>query len=193
MPDDDLALLDRWRGGDTAAGNELFQRHFDALYRFFQHKTDGDIDDLVQETFLGCVNGVEAFGRRSTFRTYLFGIARNILFAYWRRRASRGQAIDFDEVSVASLSTSVGTRLARAEARAALLEAMQSLPLEQQTLLELFYWQEFDRRSLAEILDVEEATIGTRLFRARKELQAALATRKDSDADFERWLTSQRS
>src|SRR5580765_6241369 len=39
MVDDDLALLDRWSSGDRAAGNALFSRHFEAVYRFFEHKT----------------------------------------------------------------------------------------------------------------------------------------------------------
>jgi len=56
MADDDLVMLDRWRAGDSAAGNALFHRHFEAVYRFFERKTDGDIDDLVQETFLACLH-----------------------------------------------------------------------------------------------------------------------------------------
>src|SRR6476619_1575545 len=88
MVEDDLILLDRWCAGDRVAGNLLFRRHFEALCRFFEHKTDGDIDDLVQETFLACLRGRETFRRQSSFRTYLFAIARHTLFGYWRRRAT---------------------------------------------------------------------------------------------------------
>ena len=35
---DDLTLLDRWRMGDSEAGQELFQRHFDSIYGFFETK-----------------------------------------------------------------------------------------------------------------------------------------------------------
>jgi len=174
MAEDDLAMLDRWRAGDVAAGNALFHRHFESVYRFFERKTDGDIDDLVQETFLACVRGVGAFRRQSSFRTYLFAIARHTLFGYWRRRATVGVALDFEEISVASLSTTAGTRLAQHQERAALLEALRALPLEQQLLLEMFYWQELDRDQLAEVYEVAQATIGTRLFRARKALQERL-------------------
>ncbi|HMG52097.1 MAG TPA: sigma-70 family RNA polymerase sigma factor, partial [Kofleriaceae bacterium] len=88
MEADDLTLLDLWCAGDRAAGSELFRRHFEAVYRFFEHKTDGDLDDLVQETFLACTRSRDAFQRKSSFRTYLFSIARHMLFAYWRRRTS---------------------------------------------------------------------------------------------------------
>ena len=106
MADDDLALLDQWCAGDGAAGNLLFKRHFEAVYRFFEHKTGGDIDDLVQETFLACMKSRDSFRRQSSFRTYLFAIARHVLFGYWRKRRTAGPTLDFDEISVASLSTS---------------------------------------------------------------------------------------
>jgi RNA polymerase sigma-70 factor (ECF subfamily) len=195
--DDDLVLLDRWCAGDKTAGNELFRRHFEPVYRFFEHKTNGDIDDLVQETFLACLRGRETFRRQSSFRTYLFAIARNVLLAYWRRRASNRQTLDFDEISVASLSTSAGTRLARRQDRAALLAALRELPLDQQLLLEMYYWQELDRGQLAEVFDVEEATIGSRLFRARKQLQDTLGAETAPTVrpaeQFDDWARRQRA
>jgi RNA polymerase sigma factor (sigma-70 family) len=197
MAEDDLELLDRWRAGDGAAGNVLFQRHFQALYRFFEHKTDGDLDDLVQETFVACLSSVETFRRQSTFRTYLFAIARNILFGYWRRRTTTKANLDFDEVSVASLSTSAGTRLAKQHDRAALLAALRALPLDHQIMLEMFYWEELARDQIAEVFNVAEATIGTRLFRARKALQdsldASLVGEHRRPEDFDAWASSLRA
>jgi RNA polymerase sigma-70 factor (ECF subfamily) len=51
---------------------------------------------------------------------------------------------------------------------------LQTLPLDQQLLLELYYWEDLDRDQLAEVFDVEAATIGSRLFRARRALQDGL-------------------
>ncbi|MEO9185132.1 MAG: sigma-70 family RNA polymerase sigma factor, partial [Kofleriaceae bacterium] len=165
MPEPDLALLDRWCAGEATAGNELFNRHFTTLYRFFENKIIGEVDDLVQETLLECVRSRDAFKRQSTFRTYLFAIARHVLFQHWRRRSATRPTIDFDEISVESLSTSVGSRLAKQSDRARLLSVLRTLPLEQQLLLEMFYWQDCDRDELAQIFEVEPATIGSRLHR----------------------------
>jgi RNA polymerase sigma-70 factor (ECF subfamily) len=174
MGDADLSLLERWRAGDAAAGTELFKRHFGSLYRFFERKTDGEIDDLVQETFLECLKSQETFQRLSSFRTYLFAIARHVLFGHWRRRISAPLSLDFQEISIASLSTSVGSRIAQREDRAGLLAALRTLPLDQQLLLETFYWHDLDRKQLAQIFDVEVPTIGSRLSRARQALRQAL-------------------
>src|SRR5690349_12448472 len=143
--DPDLALLDRWRAGDTDAGNQLFKRHFPSVYKFFEHKTDGEVDDLVQETFLACVNNREPFRKQSSFRTYLFAIARNVLLGHWRKARGTRPTLDVDEISIASLSTSVGTRLPKREDRGRLLAALRALPVEPQTLLEMFSWEDLDR------------------------------------------------
>jgi RNA polymerase sigma factor (sigma-70 family) len=180
--DDDLTLLDRWCAGDTTAGNALFKRHFETVYRFFDLKVDGELDDLVQETFLACLKSRDAFRRQSSFRTYLLAIARHTLFGYWRRRAGNRATVDFDELSIESLSTSAGSRLARNQDHAALFAALRALPLDQQLLLEMFYWEELDRDQLAEVFDVETPTIGSRLFRARQALQQALASTTGKDA-----------
>ncbi len=197
--DDDLGLLDRWCAGDETAGNALFKRHFDAVYRFFAHKVDGDADELVQETFLACLKGRDRFRRQSTFRTYLFAIARHTLYGHLRRVTVQRGNLDFDEVSVASLSTSAGSRLARGQERARLLAALRELPVEQQLLLELHYWEELEREQLAEVFDIAEATTRSRLFRARAALRERLEVGQPSgstsadDLALDRWARGLRA
>jgi RNA polymerase sigma factor (sigma-70 family) len=200
MADEDLTLLDEWIAGDSAAGNELFKRNFSLVYRFFETKTEGEIDDLVQETFLACLRSRTTFRRQSSFRTYLLAIARHTLFHYWRKRRTSHATIEFDEISVASLSTSVGTKLATERERAALVTALRQMPLDQQILLELYYWEDLDRDALAAVYDVEPTTIGTRLFRARQVLRdhiarppAGAARSSETDEMVDAWIRSQRA
>ena len=46
---------------ERARINELFERHFEPVYRFFFHKVEGDAVDLVQRTFLACVEARDRF------------------------------------------------------------------------------------------------------------------------------------
>jgi RNA polymerase sigma-70 factor (ECF subfamily) len=193
MVDRDLDLLDQWCAGDTVAGNTLFKQHFPSLYRFFENKTDGEVDDLVQETFLQCLKGRDTFKRQSSFRTYLFAIARHVLFYHWRKRSISRPTLDFDDVSIASLSTSAGSRLAKNEDRVRLLSVLRTLPVDQQLLLEMYYWEDLDRGQLAEVFDVETATIGSRLSRARQALQRGLNTSgspSDDEGTLDVWARS---
>jgi RNA polymerase sigma-70 factor (ECF subfamily) len=173
MDDPDLALLARWRGGDRAAGQALFERHFESLYRFFRNKCEGECDELVQSTLLACLDAQQQFRGDASFRTFLFAIARNKLYRYFRDR-KRDEGMDPSITSVAAMITSPGSVLARDEAHRALLAALRELPVEQQTLLELHYWEEVDTVELAAVFDVPAATIRTWLFRARSKLRELL-------------------
>jgi RNA polymerase sigma factor (sigma-70 family) len=167
----DEELLDRWRSGHVPAGQMLFARHFDSLYGFFAGKCGAEADDLVQRTFLACLRARDQFRKESSFRTYLFTIARHELYRHLREQRRDGDRIDFATTSVADLVTTPGTRIARSEEHRRLLEALRSLPLEQQTLLELHYWEEMEAADLAEVFDTPPVTIRTRLHRARRALR----------------------
>lgn len=173
---DDLDLLDRWRASDKAAGEALFQRHFASVYRFFETKCEDEAEELTQATFLACVRAKDQFRKGSTFRTYLFTIARHELHHRIRTKQRKDAKLDFEVSSIADLVSSAGTKLARDQEHRALVDALRTLPVDQQTLLELHYWEDQDIAALAEVFEAPTATIRTRLFRARAALRERLAT-----------------
>jgi RNA polymerase sigma factor (sigma-70 family) len=189
----DAELLATWRGGDAAAGATLFERHFDALYRFFRNKVGDGIDDLIQETFLACIEG-PAFRGESSFRTYLFAIARNALHAHVRKLGRARAEVDVGDVSVADLGTSPSGVVARRREERLLLEALRGLPMDMQIALELFYWEDLAGPDLATVLAVPEGTVRSRLRRAREALEHKLAELADdpevlssTTTDLEDW------
>ena len=171
--DQDRELLERWRAGDQAAGRDLFARFFDPLFRFFANKCN-EPDELVQATFFALVKARDQFAGRSSFRTYLFTIARNELYR-WLRTFKRERGFDPELSSIAEVATTAGSRLARNEEHRRLCAALRTLPVESQTLLELHYWEGLDATALAEVFDAQVATIRQRLSRARLALKDALA------------------
>ncbi|MFT3771482.1 MAG: sigma-70 family RNA polymerase sigma factor [Minicystis sp.] len=171
--DADLILLDRWRDGDRSAGQDLFKRHFPDVHRFFDNKCRGDADDLVQRTFYQCVRARDRFRGQSSFRTYLFSIARHELYQHLRD-VRRDVQLDFHVTSIAEIVTTAGSRLARAQQTERLRHALSSLPVEDQVLLEMHYWHELDSTALGEVFEMPAATVRTKLARARKALRARL-------------------
>jgi RNA polymerase sigma-70 factor (ECF subfamily) len=172
--DPDLLLLEQWRGGDEQAGHQLFARHFAAIYRFFEHKSGSEADELTQRTFLACVAAKDQFRSQSSFRTYLFTIARNELYAHLRRQ-THNQALDFELTSIAEIATSPSSRLDRARRIDRLRCALAELPAEQQLLLELHYWHDLEAAELAEVFGASAGTIRVRLLRARRALRERIA------------------
>lgn len=170
----DTDLLDRWRDGHADSGEALFKRHFDSIYGFFETKCPREADELTQSTFLACVTAKDRFRKESTFRTYLFTIARHQLHHQLRRWQRHDAKLDFELSSIAELLTTPGTRLARDQEHQQVIAVLQELPVDQQTLLELHYKQEVDIAGLAEIFEVNVQVIRTRLHRARKALKERL-------------------
>lgn len=184
---EDAALLERWRAGDKGAGNHLFERHFESVYRFFVHKAPRDAVDLTQRTFLACVEARDRFRGASSFRTFLFAIARHELMAHWRK-ASR--AADPATTSVRDLAPSPSAILIERREHRVLLEALRSIPLDLQIALELHYWEQLSMSEIAEVLDVPEGTAKSRLRRAREALEGRIAELEQDPAKLRTTLAS---
>jgi RNA polymerase sigma-70 factor (ECF subfamily) len=189
----DFELLERWGRGESEAGGQLFERYFDALFRFFQNKVDQGVEDLVQQTLLGCVEGRARFRGDATFRTYLFQTARFQLYAYYRSR-NRSVQLDFEAVSVVDLGTSPSSALTRKEDQRRLLDALRRIPLEYQVVLELRMWEDLSGAEMAQILDLPEPTLRSRLRIATERLRAQLldfgeqaAPLGDPAGELQRW------
>jgi RNA polymerase sigma factor (sigma-70 family) len=194
--DDDGVLVERWRGGDAAAVRTLFERYFERIYRFFETKCTAKADELTQSTFLACMRAKNQYRSESSFRSYLYTIARHELHRELRRYQRHDQRLDFEISPIAELISTPATRLARFREQQRLVEALQSLPVAQQTLLELHYWDDLEIGELAEIFEAPAATIRTRLHRARKALRERIEQSAPREAlqtleTMDRWVRAQ--
>lgn len=175
--DRDFELLHAWRDGDKAAGNALFQRHFESIRRFFRNKCNGeDAEDLIQRTFLACVEALERFRGDASFRTYLFTIARRELCHYIRRKVTTGarEEPDLTVSAIADFGISPSVAALKLQEQAILVEAMRRIPIDFQITLELFYWEQLQGPELAQVLGISPTTVRTRLHRAREALREML-------------------
>ncbi|MEM6991857.1 MAG: sigma-70 family RNA polymerase sigma factor [Myxococcota bacterium] len=195
----DEQLLQAWAAGRTEAGDELVRRHFDAVYGFFRSKFTHDVDDLIQRSFVGALEGAARFRGEAGFRAYLFGVARNILLEHGRELA-RGRKIDPYASSAADLDTGASELVARFEEQRLLLSALRAIPLDDQIALELRYWEQLTAEEIGAVLGLSGASTRSRLKRARARLQTKLAelardreSLRSTTDDFERWAHSLRA
>ena len=164
----DRELLDAWAGGENDAGAALFDRHFGALSRFFRNKAGDVADDLIQHSLLACLEARDRFEGKSSFRTFLFAIARNVLYDHYRARHRTPQSPDFSVSSLAELAPSASSIIAAAGRQRSLLEALRSIPLQFQVVLELSFWERMTAAEIGEIVGAPEGTVRTRLRRAKE-------------------------
>jgi RNA polymerase sigma factor (sigma-70 family) len=172
---EDLELLQAWRDGDARCGEQLVARHFDAVCRFFRNKVGDEAPDLIQQTFLGCCEGRDRIRGESTFRTYLFGVARNVLLAHFRHKRRAAERFDPLVQTVADLGASLGSVVARKREEQLLLQALRSLPLDLQIAFELHHLEGMSARELGEMHGLTEPGMYGRLKKARLLLDAEIA------------------
>ncbi|MCA9707942.1 MAG: sigma-70 family RNA polymerase sigma factor [Myxococcales bacterium] len=191
----DHELLLHWQGGDARAGEELARRYFVILRAYFLSKCPAEYEDLVSNTFLRLLAKRDGYRGESSFRVYLFGMARMILLEHFRalRRDGRFEPMESSVVDMQGgrMSSILGER-----ARHRLLfDALRHLELREQELLELYYWQHLTAGEIAQLHEVVEPTVRSRIRAALKRLTktyAELAGRthaRDLDEDvLEQWL-----
>ncbi|WAS90995.1 RNA polymerase sigma factor [Nannocystis punicea] len=193
----DEALLEAWNGGDAAAGERLFDRHFERLVRFFRTKVHGEVEELVQQTFLGCLESRGRFRGEGQFQAFLFAIARNVLFNFYRERQRGGAAVAISEVSLHDLDPRPSAVIAERREHQILLECLRRIPLDAQLVLELHYWEDMTSAAIADVLQVPHGTAQTRIRRARQLLAAEVERQAGSlgqaTLDFETWARSLRA
>jgi RNA polymerase sigma-70 factor, ECF subfamily len=190
----DVELLQQWRNGDMAAGEILFERYYDPIARFFRSKVATDIADLVQETFVACVEGRDRLQEDGSFRAYIFSAARNVLCAHLRDKYRDDALVDFDATSLQDLAPGPISQIVNRHEQRLLLEALRRIPVNCQILLELRYWEQLRTSDIADALGIPHATVRSRLAKARKLLDQAMSTMADSAAllestlaNFEEW------
>lgn len=192
----DSELLDRWAAGDTAAAEELLDRYFEGICRFFRNKVGGDVDDLIQQTFSICVQTRDRLRNKSSFRAYLYTVARNEVYAHYRRLRRTRQGFDPSVSSVQDLDPSPSQVLAKDQQQRLLLTALRRIPLELQIALELRYWEQLSGPELAEVLEIPEGTVRSRLRRGTQMLreQLGVITSQEEDllesvTNFDQWAS----
>jgi len=184
----DQALLSAWQAGDQHAGATLFERHYDGIQRFFASKVPHVADDLVQRTFLACLEARGRFRGDSSLRTYLFGIAHNTLRHFLRGRERSEAPLHSGVASAAELGPGPVTVLGQRREQRLLLRALRHIPLDYQVVLELHYWEQQTTAQIAEITGMPAGTIKTRLRRGRQLLQEQITALAESDDERESTL-----
>jgi RNA polymerase sigma-70 factor (ECF subfamily) len=176
--DDTERLLLRWRSGSRDAGNLLLTRYVPELNGFFGRRASGSADELVQRTLLACAQNVGRFEGRSTFRTYLFGIARNQYLMHRRARAYS----ELDPGAIATRPEDGPSQLAAVRQEHVLLVmALRRVEPEYSIVLRRFYWEDRSVEEIAAELGIASGTVKSRLSRGRASLKEKLANIKARD------------
>jgi RNA polymerase sigma factor (sigma-70 family) len=178
---EDQALWNQWKqAGSGRAGGILCDRYFTAVLAFFSHKvrSDRDAEDLTQQTF---VELVRSKATPELVRAYIFGVARYVLIHHIGKKKRAPVDPSIDAMAEADPGPGLTTCVAASKDRSRLVTALRRLPIDDQILLALYYWEEMSGSELGEVLGVPEPTVRGRIAAAKRRLKDVLLAVTGSD------------
>lgn len=169
---DDGELITRLAGGDDGALRELFSRHAPILAaRLRAVLPPSDVEDVLQETFLGAWKGASSYRPEAEVGGWLWGIARRQAAQLLRRRGPvTGLASELDADRLAGRDDPAEIVVARAH----LAAAVSTLSPAEHEVWRLRYVEDRPLAEVAELTGVPEGTVKSRAHRARRLLRSAL-------------------
>ena len=169
----DATLAERCLARDEDAVRELTRRYNQRLYRIARGilRSDLEAEDVVQDTYIRALAGLEGFRGQSALGTWLVRIAINE--ALGRLRRKKPEALD---APPAAPVVDPETLMATAESRVMLERAIDDLPDAFRSVFVARIVEGLSIEETAELFDLRPETVKTRVHRARARLRANLET-----------------
>jgi RNA polymerase sigma-70 factor (ECF subfamily) len=197
---DDRELVRRVQGGEQQAFRILFERYHRRAYAvaYGVVKNKQDALDVVQDAFVKVHRYIDSFQGGSSFYTWLYRIVMNLSIDHIRRRRNAkgmeyDDAVGRDDDDVAGdgallpriLDGNPSKTVIRRELLERIQRALEELPEHHRAVILLREVEGLSYEEMAEVLAVPKGTIMSRLFHARKKMQALLSDYMDGELDIE--------
>ena len=166
----DARLLACCLKNDRQAQRQLYEMTHQAVYRLMGRMVGlQEASDLTQQVYLKLFSKLHQFAGNSKFETWLYRLASNEALQYLRKHSRKKTTTLIDDPVNQQQSVTE-----RDEQRELLGVALDRIEPELRSIFLLREVEEMSYREIAKIIDVPEGTVGSRLNRARRDLQAHL-------------------
>lgn len=195
----DKVLVSLAQRGDANAFRELFDRYHRRAFAVALGvvKNKQDALDIVQDAFIKVHKHIQNFQGTASFYTWLYRIVMNLSIDHVRK-AKKGRELDYDDkvgrddenvagdgaIVPSLLGTSPTRTVLRRELADAIQEALADLSEDHRAVILLREVEGLSYEEMARVLEVPKGTIMSRLFHARRNMQAALADYVQGDLDI---------
>lgn len=178
----DAALLRRAQAGDFDAFAELTEPHRQSACEFLSGLVgEHTAEDVFMKATLKAWRAIKTFNQKSSYRTWLFSIARYTALDELRKKKSRKEVSADEEESGFEIgrledvtTSSPGKNIEDEERNKLVTAAIQNLPETHRSVVLLYYYQNFQYSEIAKTLDISIGTVMSRLHNAKRKLAKIL-------------------
>jgi RNA polymerase sigma-70 factor (ECF subfamily) len=185
----DVALMEKIARGDEKAFRQLIERHQHAVIGTVARMLNDphEAEDIAQQVFVRVWNAAAKWKPEAKFTTYLFTIARNLVFNESRRRSRKKEiSLDQQEENNPALTQADGGMqpdqgIEKRELHQSIDRAIAALPEQQRMAVVLRTFEGLDYEDIARALDTSVSSVKSLLFRARASLRESLSDHLERD------------
>lgn len=171
-------LLRRIAARDQAAFRTLYDLFARRVYAFLVHRfshRESLAEEVVSDTLLHVWKSPASFRGESAFATWLIGVARFKMLERLRRDEPENEDIDAIDEGLLVEPTRPDDVAALRQRSDGVRACLDHLPAEQRECMHLAYYEGWTLDEIGEQMRIQRETVGTRIFYARKKIQACLA------------------
>ena len=170
----DRDYIERIKQGDLQAYTYLVDKYKNMAFSIALKlcRNTEDAEDAVQESFIKAHNKIETFNHNSKFSTWLYSIVYRTTVYNLRKNTISTQ--EMSESSLQYMEDAENTKIADADQKRFITEAIDKLPEIESIIITLFYLNENTIDEIVSITGLSKSNLKVRLFRARKKLKIEL-------------------
>ncbi|UCZ55017.1 RNA polymerase sigma factor [Bacillus shivajii] len=161
--------------GDQQAIQQLHERYVDRIFHYIYIQTNSyhDTEELLQDVFFKAARQLSRFEGKSSFKTWIFKIARNVVIDYYRKQNKERLSISMDQDVIENMGgkdESAENTVLRHIQVDEVLKTIDKLPVHYQTVLHLRFIEDFSIKETAEIMGKTTLSVKSMQRRARQAL-----------------------
>lgn len=175
----DHKFLEKLKQKDVLACKQLYLQYADAMYnvclRILQHQAEAE--DALQEAFIKVFNNIQQYRNESSIGSWIKQIVTNTCLNVLKKRK-----ITFDELkddvseseSVSENESENGNDYSVDDIK----KVIEELPQGYRVVFNLYMFEDYSHRQIADMLEISESTAKTQLFKAKRKLKELLLAKK---------------
>ncbi len=171
---DDSFYIAKVLEGDVASFSYLVDRYQDMVYGLALKmlRNEEDAEEMAQDSFVKAYRSLTSYRQQSKFSTWLYRITYNGCISLMRKRKLEVRSMDEQQLSdrdEARLNEQL-MEMDKALVAKLLQEAMEKLPVLEQVLITLYYYEEQKVEEISHITGLTESNVKVKIHRARKKM-----------------------